>query len=203
MNPKLTIVAGCNGSGKSSFSPWLSEIASKPYDYDKVFKEKYDSLIPNELQDTMAHNLSWDDFNSAINIAIKKNKDFCYETNFNSTPLHWPKKFKKANYDIDIIYFSMDSVEKAKERVRIRFENGGHFVPDNEVENRYILGFKNLNENFNYFDRIILFDTSQYNAVPKHLATIINKKIVLLENYPKYLNKLIPNISKLIEKNKP
>ena len=119
-SPKLLIIAGCNGSGKSSFSNAFSLLNVKPYDYDKVYKEKYESLISFELRDKMAHNLTREHLKSAIHTAIEKRMSFCYETNFNSTPLHWPKIFKENSYRLEIIYFCLDSIEKAKKRVLIR-----------------------------------------------------------------------------------
>lgn len=196
--PKLLIIAGCNGSGKSSFSKAFTEGEVKPYDYDKVYKEKYESLIDTEFRDRMAHNLAKKDLEDTIKSSITERIDFCYETNFNSTPLFWPKIFKAENYTIEIVFFCLDSIEKAKERVRIRFENGGHFVPDNEVKERYELGFKNLNENWEFFDRVTLFETSKYNDTPTHLFTIQDKNYILRNNFPKYLEKLIPNMKELL-----
>ncbi len=92
--PKLLVIAGCNGSGKSSFSKAFTDGVLIPYDYDKIFKEKYDSLIPTEYRDTMAHNIARKDLEERIQKAIDNRFDFCYETNFNSTPLYWPQKFK-------------------------------------------------------------------------------------------------------------
>ena len=196
--PKLLIIAGCNGSGKSSFSKAFTEGEVKPYDYDKVYREKYESLIDTEFRDRMAHNLAKKDLEDTIKSSITERIDFCYETNFNSTPLFWPKIFKAENYTIEIVFFCLDSIEKAKERVRIRFENGGHFVPDNEVKERYKLGFKNLNENWEFFDRVTLFETSKYNDTPTHLFTIQDKNYILRNNFPKYLEKLIPNMKELL-----
>lgn len=59
--------------------------------------------------------------------------------------------------------------------MQIRVENGGHFVPDNEIIERYNLGYKNLNEFWTYFDEVYLFDTSAYNEEPKFVLSIVNK----------------------------
>lgn len=197
--PTLLVIAGCNGSGKSSFSKALTPDNNSAYDYDLVFLDKYNSLIDNELKDRMAHNLSMEDLKGNIKISIKEKSDFCYETNFNSTPLHWPKKFKQENYRIELAFFCLNSIEKAKKRVQIRVENGGHFVPDLEIEKRYNLGFKNLNEHWKFFDAIHLFETSTYNKEPKHLLTIEQNELIVLESFPKYLNELIPNIAERIK----
>lgn len=125
----LLVIAGCNGSGKSSFSRALTPDNNSAYDYDLVFLDKYNSLIDNELKELMAHNLSIENLKNTIKTSIKDKSDFCYETNFNSTPLHWPEIFKQANYRIELAFFCLDSIEKAKKRVQIRVENGGHFVP--------------------------------------------------------------------------
>lgn len=196
--PKLLIIAICNGSGKSSFSKAFARKDLVPFDYDRIFKEKYESLIVSDFRDVMAHNLAKLELETQIENAIKNKLDFCYETNFNTTPLYWAKLFKKSNFRIEIVFFCLDSIQKAKERVKIRFENGGHFVPDKEVEERYKLGYQNLNKNYIFFDSINLFETSSYNSTPKHFLTIEKNKLILLDYFPKYLGKLIPNIKKII-----
>ena len=147
--PTLLVIAGCNGSGKSSFSKALSPNNTTVFDYDKVYLDKYSSLIESELRDRMAHNMSQNELKNNIDKAISTNRNFCYETNFNSTPIFWPEKFKDNNYRLELAFFCLDSIDKAKERVRIRVENGGHFVPDHEIESRYNLGYKHLNDHWN------------------------------------------------------
>ncbi|WP_119844811.1 hypothetical protein [Reichenbachiella sp. MSK19-1] len=46
--------------------------------------------------------------------------------------------------------------------MQIRVENGGHHVPEHEIESRYQLGFQNLNEYWKYFDELYLFETSAF-----------------------------------------
>ncbi len=93
--PVLLIVAGCNGSGKSSFSKSLVSPDFEPFDYDFYYLKYYDSLLESDIRDDMAHNMAFEELKKQIDIAISNNSNFCYETNFNSTPLYWPKLFKK------------------------------------------------------------------------------------------------------------
>lgn len=146
----------------------------------------------------MAHTVSREELESSIRKAISHKDDFCYETNFNSTPLFWPEKFKSSNYRLELVFFCLDSIEKAKERVRIRVENGGHYVPDHEIENRYNLGFKHLDQYWRFFDSIHLFDTSAYNKIPEHILTIEGNNIVQSSEIPNFLKNKIPGVLRSI-----
>jgi predicted ABC-type ATPase len=140
---RLWIIAGCNGAGKSSFSKAFFGGDLIPFDYDKCFLKYYHKLQPSDLQDRMAHNLAFEELERQTSESIDQKKDFCYETNFNSTPVYWPEKFKENGFETHLIYFVLDSLEKAKKRVDIRVENGGHFVPVSEIQKRYFEGFDN------------------------------------------------------------
>ena len=72
-------------------------------------------------------------------------------------------------------------------------------MPDQEIEERYRLGYKHLNENWKFFDAINLFETSEYDREPKHLLTIEQNDLVILEGFPEYLNSLIPNIANRVK----
>ena len=127
-------MAGCNGAGKSSYSHELVDSGVIPFDYDKYFLDYYKSLQPSDIQDRMAHNLAFEELEKQIAQAIQERKDFCYESNFNSTPLYWPEKFKKEGYQLHLIYFVLNSIKEAQRRVAIRVQNGGHFVPVSEIK---------------------------------------------------------------------
>lgn len=199
--PILLVIAGCNGAGKSSFSKELAPVGLIPFDYDKIFLGHYNSLIQSDFQDVMAHNMAYDELQKSISTAIKNGLNFCYETNFNSDPFHWPQVFREAGYELNLIYFCLDSLDEAVKRVQIRVENGGHHVPKNEIEKRYFEGFKNLNELFNKFDNVHLLDASFFNSKPKHILSFANQKEYVLTSFPKFLKKLLPNIYELIKGN--
>lgn len=196
-SPTLTVIAGCNGSGKSSFSNAVTSKQSPSFDYDKIFLQKYNSLHDSEFRDIMAHNLAREALEQAINTSINHKSDFTYETNFNSTPLYWPEKFKSAGFNLRLIYFCLNTIDEAKKRVQIRVENGGHFVPDSEITNRYRLGYNNLNEHWRFFNEIYLFDTSAYKQKPRFLLSIVNNELLEKIDFPKFLIPLVPNIQLL------
>lgn len=191
--PKLIVVAGCNGSGKSSFSKAFVNKNGELFDYDLVYLAIYNEMRDSELRDRIAHNKSMEVLFEKVKESIENQSDFVYETNFNSTPLYWPKIFKESGYSIQLVYFCLDSIEEAKKRVRIRVENGGHFVPDDEVENRFYLGYKYLNECWNFFDEVHLFNTSFYKKKPKHILSLEGGKIVELSKIPDFLLELLPD----------
>lgn len=194
--PILLIIAGCNGSGKSTFSKPLAPENFTPFDYDYQFLKFYTTLIDSDIKDAMAHRMAYNELEYQIKMAIDNKTSFCYETNFNSTPLHWPEIFKNNGYNLHLIFLCLDSIQEAKKRVAIRVENGGHYVPDKEIEKRYFDGYNNLNSFYDYFDFIDLFDSSKYLKHPTHILSIESGKVSSITNIPDYLNILIPNIIK-------
>jgi len=192
--PILLVIAGCNGSGKSSFSNILAAENFQPFDYDLHYLEHYHNLFDSDIRDTMAHNMAFSDLEENIQNAISNKSNFCYETNFNSTPLYWPRIFNQNNFDLRLIYLCLYSIEEAQRRVDIRVENGGHFVSKSEIKKRYFEGFENLNSHFSFFTKVDLFDTSEYGKPPSHILSIENNSLIKTAVIPNYLQTLIPKI---------
>ncbi len=198
IKPILWVIAGCNGSGKSSFSKEIIDLNVIPFDYDKYFLAFYDSLQPSDIQDRMAHNLAFEELETQITDSIELRKDFVYETNFNSTPLHWPEVFRKNGFYLKLTYLALDSIEEAIRRVRIRVQNGGHFVSENEIKKRYFEGAKNLDTYFSFFDEVEIYDCSAYKKPPRFCFSLVNGKLEYLDFFPEYLNKILPQISNVV-----
>lgn len=195
--PRLYVIGGCNGSGKSSFANAISPDGVESFDYDKEFLSIYNSMRDSELRTQIAQNKTRAVLEESIANAIENDLDFCYETNFNSTPMYWPEKFREAGFELNLFFFCLDSLDEAKKRVRIRVENGGHFVPEKEIEERYKLGYENLNGLFSQFDFVHLLNSSFYNEVPHHILSIQNGQLVYLSEFPEFLKELTPSIAKL------
>lgn len=201
--PVLTIVAGCNGSGKSTYSKNLVQKNVIPFDYDKRLKENYDSLIESDVREIMARNLTTNEFKNFMNESFSRGEDICYETNFNSHPLYWAKIAKKKGYALNLHFFCLASRELAKERVKIRYRNNGHYVPDDIVIFRWKEGYKNLNLFYDFFDQIVLFDNSSSSKPVEALFSIKNDQTSIevhkyVDVLPEYSQRRFPNICKLL-----
>lgn len=193
-NPTLFVIAGCNGSGKSSFSNALTPDYIIPFDYDRHYLKIYHALKDFDLRPRMAHNMTREMLQESIDNAILENHDFCYETNFNSTPMFWPDHFKKNGYKRSMFFLCLNSIEEAKKRVRIRVENGGHFVPDTEIENRFHAGYENLDRFYKDFEQVHLLNSSFYKKEPQHILSLVNGNVIMKTHIPDFLNKLLPQI---------
>ena len=197
--PDLTIIAGCNGAGKSTYALSFLPDGQISFDYDKVFLTYYRALPDSELRDTIAKNKTTDDFESAIKHALDHNFDFCYETNFDAHPIHWTEKFKKLGYSLNLVFFCLENQEIAKHRVEIRVEFDEHFVDDETINFKWREGYKNLNTYYSFFDKILIVDNSANNESYKNLVQIENGKSVLMtDKLPPYFSKRLPGIFKLI-----
>lgn len=100
---------------------------------------------------------------SRINELILDNNNFSFETtlatrSYKNTVL----KAKSSGYKVVLLFFWLQNIELAKERVRIRVQEGGHNIEDEVIKRRYIKGIFNL---FSIYlpivDMGLIFDNSE------------------------------------------
>ena len=86
----------------------------------------------------------------------------------------------------------------AKERVLKRYEiDKGHFVPDDQVEDRFKRGYDNINNLFREFDSIKIIDATEYKTNTKTILILVGGYRIVFNDTPEYLEKYIPNILNL------
>ena len=61
-------------------------------------------------------------------------------------------KAKEQGYRVTLLFFWLNNVKLAKERVKSRVKEGGHNIPNDVIKRRYFKGIKNL---FNIFLNIV------------------------------------------------
>ncbi len=177
----LYIVAGCNGAGKTTASYTIlpeiinckefvnaDEIAKglSPFQPEKVAFEAGRIMI------------------NRVNDLLSENETFALETTL-ATKSYKNKilKAKENGYKITLLFFWLDNIKLAKERVRTRVLEGGHNIPKDVIERRYFKGIKNLFEIYlPIIDRALIFD----NSFGKHELIASKNKTFTIYNEKKF-----------------
>ena len=160
MNKNLYIIAGCNGAGKTTASFTIlpeildckefvnaDEIAKglSPFQPEKVSFESGRIMLKR------------------INELLETNVNFAFETTL-ATKSYKSKirEAKKKNYSVTLLFFWLQSVDLAIERVKIRVAEGGHNIENEVIRRRYKNGIKNLFEIYlPIADEVMIFDNSE------------------------------------------
>lgn len=159
MKKNLYIIAGCNGAGKTTASFTIlpeilnckefvnaDEIAKglSPFQPEKVSFEAGRIMIRR------------------INELLDGNENFAFETTL-ATKSYKSKVIdaQSKNYNVTLLFFWLQNVDLAIERVRTRVIEGGHNIETEVIKRRYINGIKNLFEiYFSIVDEVMIFDNS-------------------------------------------
>ncbi|UPZ16153.1 zeta toxin family protein [Flavobacterium humidisoli] len=159
----LYIIAGCNGAGKTTASySILPEILNcKEFvNADEIAK----GLSPFQPE-TVSFEAGRIMLNR-IDELLQKEVDFAFETTLSAKSyISIVKKAQSQGYFVTLIFFWLNSIELAKQRVKVRVMEGGHNIPEDVIERRYIRGIKNFFEIYLHkCDNVMLFDNS--NKLP-------------------------------------
>lgn len=154
---KYILYAGVNGAGKST----LYRIA---HHQDIIPRVNTDEIL-QEFGDW--RNTS--DLFKAGKIAVERLNHYLQEgVTFNQETtlcghsiLRTIQKAKQLGYVIEMHYVGVNSAEIAKQRISERVATGGHGIPDQDVEKRYVESFKNLHKIIDICDLVALYDNTE------------------------------------------
>lgn len=98
-----------------------------------------------------------------MNELLDQNESFAFETTLATRSFkNFILNAKRNNYRVTLIYFWLDSVQLAQLRVQNRVAEGGHNIPDNVVERRYLRGIHNLFHLYaDICDLVLVYDNSK------------------------------------------
>ena len=156
----LYIISGCNGAGKTTASfnilPDLlnckefvnaDEIARglSPFQPEKVSIEAGRLMLKR------------------IDELIDSNQDFSFETTLSTKSfINTIDNVKSKGYYVTLIFFWLESIQLAKDRVQKRVSEGGHNIEPNVIDRRYKAGIKNLFKlYFDKVDSLLIYDNSK------------------------------------------
>ncbi len=101
-----------------------------------------------------------------IDQLLNNNETFAFETTL-STRSYKNKllEAKQSGYTITLLFFWLQNIELANERVKMRVAEGGHNIEPDVIERRYIRGIKNLFDIYmRVVDGVFIFDNTEGNA---------------------------------------
>lgn len=192
--PKLYIISGCNGAGKTTASYTILPDMFNCEEFvnaDEIAKV----LSPDnpELAAIKASKFMLE----RINELIEKGEDFGIETTLATrTLVRVIVDAQNRGYKVTLVYFWLTMPELAIERVRLRVASGGHNVPAKTIIRRYYLGLEHLLRLYlPICDYWILIDNSKIPSKiiaegGSAIVTKIHNKTVynLLTNYERIRN---------------
>ena len=155
----LYIIAGCNGAGKTTASfTILPEILNcrEFINADEIarglspFQPEKASVEAGRI---MLHR---------IDELLLQGVDFAFETTLSTRSYTGRiKDAQSKGYFVTLLFFWLDRISLAKERVEIRVSEGGHNIPADVIERRYHRGIKNLFELYMPIcDKTMIWDNS-------------------------------------------
>ena len=186
--PKLYIIAGCNGAGKTtaSFTILPEVLNCKEFiNADEIAK----GLSPFQPESVAMQ--AGRIMLARMDELLQKGETFAFETTLATKSYKQKIEWAQANgYEVTLLFFWLDSPNMAKKRVAQRVAEGGHSIPSETIERRYHNGIVNLFAIYiDMVDICYIFDNSEGRKEliaqkEKHKGIIIynNDKFNLMKN---------------------
>lgn len=127
------IVAGSNGAGKTTFAKEFITTANIPFlNADEIAKE----LNPSDQEGGKL--TAGRIFFARLDELIERDSSFVVESTLSGLYItNIINSLKQKGFKIVILYVFVLTPQAAIERVELRFQEGGHFVPKEDILRRY------------------------------------------------------------------
>jgi predicted ABC-type ATPase len=191
--PTLCVVAGPNGSGKTTTTIQLIQdewaVDSLYINPDNIAQEQFgDWNSPEAVLKAaqQATQLRYD--------CLKKKRDFVFETVFSSQEkLDFLHKAKEYGFFVRLFYVCTSDPAINVARITQRYLNGGHEVPISKIISRYYKSLVNAEEAISFVDRAYIYDNSVDNQLPRLLYRTVEGQIFkkYVENLPEWAEMLV------------
>jgi predicted ABC-type ATPase len=156
---KLYIISGCNGAGKTtaSFNILPDLLNCKEFVNADEIARGLSPFQPENVSIKAGRLML-----KRIDELINSNQDFSFETTLSTKSfINTIEDAKSKGYYVTLIFFWLESIELAKDRVRKRVTEGGHTIETDVIERRYKAGIKNLFSLYcNKVDSLLIYDNS-------------------------------------------
>jgi len=180
--PRLYIISGCNGSGKTTASysllPELLECSE--FVNSDEFAKHLSPFAPESAYITASRMMML-----KIQYLFDRRADFCLETTLATRSLiKMVRKAQSQGYFVTVLYFWLNSPDMAVQRVAKRVASGGHDIPEETIRRRYKVGLNYLFKDYMpVCDKWMLADNSN---PPYKLVAEGTRKGLIVKDLDRY-----------------
>ena len=178
--PRIYVLAGTNGAGKSSIAgAMLIEQGVEYFNPDAAAALIAEANPGITLED--AQSAAWYEGRRLLERAIAERLQFAFETTLGGTTItELLERAIASGIEVRIWYVGLDSVERHIARVRARVETGGHDIPEERIRERYVRSRLNLIRLMPKLTELRLYDNSR-EADPRRTASLSPGLLVHLD----------------------
>lgn len=140
--PRMYIISGCNGSGKTtcSYSLLPELLECRQFVNSDEFAKALSPFNPNAASLQAGRYML-----KKVAYLMSRGETFSIETTLATRALtKIIEKAQNRGYDVTILYFWLSSPQKAIESVQNRVRSGGHDIPEEVIKRRYYMGLEYL-----------------------------------------------------------
>lgn len=191
--PTLCVVAGPNGSGKTTTTV---QLLNNEWTADSLY------INPDNIaQETFG---DWNSAEAVLKAAelatrlrydcLQEGKDFVFETVFSSPEkLEFLQKARDAGFFIRFFYVCTSDPEINVARITQRYLNGGHEVPISKIFSRYYKSLLHAAKALLFVDRAYIYDNSVDDQLPSLLFRTVDGSLFkqYTNNIPKWAAMLL------------
>ena len=194
--PVLIVIAGPNGSGKTSTTrlvikhEWAEQcVYINP---DEIAQSKFgDWNDVNAVRQAVEYCETWREQ------LLQERKDFIFETVLSSEgKVDFMKRAKEAGYFIRMFFICTESPTINAARIAKRVMEGGHDVPIQKIIARYMKAIVNAEKVARFADRVYFYDNSVDNQNAQLLFRTVDGEFAkqYTDLIPEWANKILNKI---------
>ncbi|MCT7660777.1 zeta toxin family protein [Mycobacterium deserti] len=158
--PRLYVLAGVNGAGKSSIGG--ATIRTSGADYFNPDEAARELIAANPgLDQVSANAMAWQQGKRLLERAIDERKDFAFETTLGGATM--PRRLAEAaslGFEVRIWFVGLATADMHIDRVRSRVRAGGHDIPESSIRRRWRHSRLNLVQLLPHLTELRLYDNS-------------------------------------------
>ena len=157
--PRILVLAGVNGAGKSSIGGDMLHQAGIPWFNPDTFTRELVAATGSPLADANA--AAWQEGLRRLNAAIAHGEDYAFETTLGGNTIAARLGDASESHDVLMWFCGLDSPEHHMARVRLRVSHGGHDIPEAKIRERYRTSIANLVALLPHLSRLQVYDNSR------------------------------------------